>query len=237
MVNECNVLYMGDKGLMTFDKKKIVFQHREKVKDVVEGLGVIVEGSLVDKGNYAFAVFENVETVVPDGYYTLSFFNNRGVPMKVLKGIYGNNVLLKEIYKDNTTIRAYNKQGDILLYENKIKKSKDYEGPNMYYSRIDEMVVDWVDITQYFEVTILNDLKSKEATLMLSNEKVQQALKGLSRNKIVRLKTGLIVADGKFESLVIWDEDHEVKMAWLGRKLDLEGLENLDITEELAALI
>jgi len=237
MVNECSVLYMGEKGLITFDKKKIVFQHRDNTKNVKEGLGVIVEGTLEDKGNFAFAVFENVETVVPDDYYTLSFFNNRGVPMQVLKGTYGDNILLKEIYKGKTTIRAYNKQGSILLYENEIKKSKDYEGPNMYYSRINELVGVWTDITEEFETAILSDLRNKKSVLSLSNEKVQQALKRLSRNMIVRLESGLIVADGKFESLVIWNDDHEVKMAWLGRKLDLLSFEYKDITEEFAAIM
>lgn len=237
MVNECNVLYMGDKGLMTFDKKKIVFQHRENMGEVKEGLGVIVDGTVEDKGNYAFAVFKNVETVVPEDYKTLSFFNNRGVPMEVYKGIYGDNILLKEVYKDKTTIRAYNKQGDILLYENEIKKSKEYEGPNMYYSRIDELVGDWLDVTDEFEKAILNDLEKKSSILMISNEKVQQALKGLSRNRIVRLKSGLIVADGKFESLVIWNEVHEVKMAWLGRKLNLDDFEFTDITEKLKEIM
>lgn len=237
MVNECNVIYNGAKGLMTFDKKKIVFQHRESIEDVKEGLGIIVEGSLEDKGNYAFGVFRNVATIEPVGYRTLNFFNNKGVPMQVFKGLYGDNVLLKEVYKDKTVIRGYSEDNRIIFYENEKKISKDYEGPNMYYARINELVENWEDITQDLEDALLQDLSNKKSVLKLSNEKVLQGLQGLSKNRIVRLESGVIVADGKFESLTIWDEGQEVKMAWLGRSLDLEDINYEDITEDLKELI
>ena len=83
MINELKVFYAGDKGLMTFSNKKTIFQHREEREGVKEGLGIIVENGLFDKGNYAFAVFKNVPTVVPDVYKTLDFFINKGVPLKV----------------------------------------------------------------------------------------------------------------------------------------------------------
>lgn len=233
MVNECNVFYMGEKGLMTFDKKKIVFQHRDNISDAKEGLGIIKVGTLEDKGNYSFGVFENVIANVPVDYCRLSFFVNKGVPMQVFQGTYGDSILFKEVYKEKTTIRAYSRFGKVLLYENEIKKSEDYEGPNMYYSRINELVGVWEDFTSNFEKLILQDLKFKKCTVSLSNEKVQQALNGLSRNKIVRLTSGVIVAEGKFESLIIWGTDDDIEMTWLGRKLDLNEYVHIDITEDV----
>ena len=108
MINELKVFYKGEKGLMTFNNKKTVFQHREEREGVKEGLGIIIENSLFDKGNYAFAVFKNVATVVPDAYSSLSFFSNRGVPLKVEKGVYGDNILMKETYKDRQMVKKCN---------------------------------------------------------------------------------------------------------------------------------
>ena len=64
MINELKVFYAGDKGLMTFSNKKTIFQHREEREGVKEGLGIIVENGLFDKGNYAFAVFKSGATSI-----------------------------------------------------------------------------------------------------------------------------------------------------------------------------
>ena len=71
----------------------------------------------------------------------------------------------------------------------------------------------------------------------MSNEVVLTALKGLGKNEIYKLDSGVIVADGKFESLIIWDEGAEVKMAWLGRKLDYSEFTYENITKELISLL
>ena len=237
MINELKVFYKGEKGLMTFNNKKTVFQHREEREGVKEGLGIIIENSLFDKGNYAFAVFKNVATVVPDAYSSLSFFSNRGVPLKVEKGVYGDNILMKETYKDRTYIRAYKEDGSIGLYESEIIKNQNYEGPNVYFNRLDDLISTWEDITNDVMVHIIDSIKKLTCDVPLSNEFVLNALKGLGRNKIYLLSSGVIVADGKFESLIIWNSGSEVKMAWLGRKLDLNLFENKEITEELLKLI
>ena len=125
MTNELKVFYNCDKGLMTFDNKKTIFQHREFREGVKEGLGIILKDNYFDKGNYAFAVFKNVPTVLPESYNDINFFVNKGVPIKIEKGIYGDNVLLKETYKDRTYIRAYKEDGSIGLYESEIIKNQN----------------------------------------------------------------------------------------------------------------
>ena len=225
MVNECYVFYKGEKGLMTFDNKKVVFQHNGgDGSDAKVGLGVFVEGSLVDKETYSFAEFVNIETVIPENYNEIIFFNNKGVPKKVEKGTYGDNVFLKELYKNNEVIRAYNKRGRIVFYENKLKKSKSFVGSNMYYDRINELIGDWDDITLDLRSSLEENLRSKDTEVPLDNEKVQSALKGLSKDKLFIMPNGVIIADGNFESLAIWKEDDEICMAWLGYIVDKESL-------------
>lgn len=237
MTNELKVFYNCDKGLMTFDNKKTIFQHREFREGVKQGLGIILKDNYFDKGNYAFAVFKNVPTVLPESYNDINFFVNKGVPIKIEKGIYGDNVLLKETYKDRTYIRAYKEDGSIGLYESEIIKNQNYEGPNVYFNRLDDLISTWEDITNDVMVHIIDSIKKLTCDVPLSNEFVLNALKGLGRNKIYLLSSGVIVADGKFESLIIWNLGSEVKMAWLGRKLDLNLFENKEITEDLLKLI
>lgn len=237
MINELKVFYKGEKGLVTFNNKKTVFQHRLDRDGVKYGLGILREGSIFDKGNYAFAIFENVATVVPKMYSNIAFFSNKGVPTKIEKGMYGDNVLLKETYKDRTYIRAYKVDGSMGLYESKIIKNDEYEGPNVYFNRLEDLVENWEDITDEILKEIINSINSLTCTLPLSNESVLTALKGLGKNDIYKLESGVIVADGKFESLIIWNEEAEVKMAWLGRKLDFSNLKYENITKDLTELL
>lgn len=233
MMNELKVFYDGERGLMTFDNRKTIFQHRENKENVEKGLGVVLEDTIWDKGNYAFAVFKNVATVLPKNYFTINFFVNKGVPVKVQKGTYGKNVLVKEVYKDRTYIRAYKEDGTIGLYESQNIIKDNYEGPNVYFNRLDDIVTDWVDITEKLEKGVFDSIKSLHCDYDFENEDVFNALKGLNHNRIYKLDTGVLIADGKFESLIIWSENNVVKMAWLGRKIKLEDYNCKDITNEL----
>lgn len=237
MINELKVFYIGEKGLMTFCNKKTVFQHREERENVKEGLGVIVDGTLFDKGNYAFAVFKNVATVIPTAYYDISFFNNRGVPIKIEKGTYGDNVFVKETYKDRTYIRAYKEDGSIGLYESKTIKNNDYEGPNVYFNRLEDIIKNWEDITDSVVSSVMKSIDNVTCTATLEDETVLTALKGLGRNTIYCLDSGVIIADGKFESLVIWGEPNAIKMCWLGHKYDLTDKKYENITEKLVSIL
>ena len=237
MINELKVFYKGDKGLMTFCNKKTVFQHREERENVQEGLGIIVDDTFFDKGNYAFAVFKNVLTVVPTSYYDINFFNNRGVPVKIEKGTYGDNVFVKETYKDRTYIRAYKEDGSIGLYESKTIKNNDYEGPNVYFNRLEDIINDWEDITDIVVDKVMKSIDNLVCKATLEDETVLTALKGLGRNTIYRLDSGVIIADGKFESLVIWGEPEAIKMCWLGHKYDFTDKTYEDITEKLVSIL
>lgn len=235
MVNVCKVIYKCEKGLMTFHKKKTVFLHRDTDWEVSEGLGVIIEDSIIDKNNYAFAKFKNISTVIPFVYNTLDFFNNKGIPFKIYKGIYGENVILKESYIDRNFIRAYSDEGDVLLYESEILITPTYNGENMYYKRIDTLMPEWEDITDEIYNNVLSDLLSKKCNVSIANDIVIQALKSLVNNKIYKLSNGVIIGEGNFESLAIWSDKSEIKMAWLGRKFDFDGIDKKDITEEIKA--
>lgn len=234
MVNELKVFYSGDKGLMTFCNKKTVFQHYAERENVKIGLGVLVEDSIYDKGNYAFAVFKNVATVIPKSYSDINFFNNRGVPIKVEKGIYGDNVLLKETYRDRTYIRAYKEDGSVGLYESKNIKNTDYEGPNVYFNRVNDLVEVWEDITLEVVKNVTDSIKKLNCDVVLENENVKTALKGLSHNRMYKLSNGVLIADGKFESLVIWNDKEEIKMCWLGCKFDFTDVKYEEVTDEVA---
>lgn len=237
MINELKVFYESEKGLMTFDNKKTIFQHREGREGVDLGLGVIIEDSIFDKGTYGFAIFKNVTTTIPKTYFNIGFFNNRGVPSKVEKGVYGSNILLKETYTDRTYIRAYKEDGTVGLYESQIIKNADYEGPNIYFNRLEDVIVEWEDITESVLSAVFESVKELDCTLNLSNEIVLGALRGLGKNTIYRLDSGVIVADGKFESLIIWSDSSEIKMAWLGRKIDFTQFNYEDITEDVLKLV
>lgn len=236
MKNKLKVFYENDKGLYTFDNNKMVFQHREMREGVKIGLGVFDDSSIFDRGNYAFAVFKNVPTVIPDAYYTVSFFNNRGVPLKIEQGYYGDNIFLRETYQDRTYIRAYEADGSVGLYESDNIKNDNYEGVNVYYTRIEKLIEKWEDITDSVISKVYDSIKDISCDIPLNNEIVLGALKGLSRNKIYQLSSGVIVADGKFESLIIWNEGHDVKMTWLGFKINLADFEYKDITDEINGL-
>lgn len=233
MINELKVFYKGEKGLMTFDNKKTIFQHRQERAGAEEGLGILINNNLFDKGNYAFAIFKNVPTVVPTSYNTLNFFYNKGVPIKIEKGYYGKNVLLKEYYIDKTYIRAYKEDGSVGLYESENIKNENYDGPNVYFKRINDLVTDWVDITDKILNDVLKSIHNLSCSVGLDNEVIADALKNLTKNNIFILESGVIVADGKFESLIIWTEGSDVKMCWLGRKLELDNFNFTKVVPDL----
>ena len=99
------------------------------------------------------------------------------------------------------------------------------------------MVEKWVDITDLTVNFIVDSIHSLKCDVSLDDEVVLNALRSLVHNQIFVLESGVIVADGKFESLVIWTEDSTVKMAWLGRKLELESFNFENRTSDFLKLI
>ena len=93
MTNELKVFYNCDKGLMTFDNKKTIFQHREFREGVKQGLGIILKDNYFDKGNYAFAVFKNVPTVLLESYNDINLFVNYKVPYNLEKDLWSEPII------------------------------------------------------------------------------------------------------------------------------------------------
>lgn len=228
MGKRCKVLYQGESGIMTFENKKVVFQNKNVGSGVSVGLGVIEDGSLVDKGNYMFANMVNVVSVVPSDYFNIDFFENKGVPKTVHKGYFGDSVLLKEEYNNKVQIKAYDIDGNILLYESKQIVNKSYKGLNVYFVRLDTIVTDWEDITEQVRAGVLESVKCKVNNSHIDDVLFVDVLSKLKYTKVYEVAESLIVVNGNFESLIVWSDcDKPLRMAWLGKLLsedDLVGL-------------
>jgi hypothetical protein len=224
-VGNVKVLYRSAKGVMSFDKKKPIFQHKSSKVKLELGLGVIDETTLVDKGDYSFAEMKNVVSVLPESYLTVEYFENIGVPHKIYKGTYGNCIFIKEEYLDREFIRAMSEDGTILIQENKRVRNGAL---NMYYARLDNVIGDWEDITEYLAAKIFNGLMEKNCDLNLGNPYILYAMKRLYQNSIVKAANGVVFATGNFETLAIWGNKNKASMAWLGRRV-----EDVALTEDI----
>jgi hypothetical protein len=223
------VLYRSPKGVMSFERKKPIFQQKGSTTKLEIGLGLIVTDSFVDKGDFAFAEIINVQGVLPATYATIDNFENVGVPVTIHIGTYGNSLFIKEEYKDKTVIKALDEVGNILLSEN---KQVNYDAFNSYYFRLDNVITDWKDVTAEILEGIVGSIRCKEADLNIGNPYILYALKRLYRKKVLKASNGVIIAEGRHESLVIWGTSDKASMAWCGRILDSIG-KTTDITEEL----
>lgn len=213
---------------MTFENKKVVFQNKSVDSEVRVGLGVIEDGSLVDKGNYMFANMVNVVSVVPSNYFNIDFFENKGVPKTVHKGYFGDSVMLKEEYNNKVQIKAYDIDGNILLYESKQIVNKSYKGLNVYFVRLDTIVTDWEDITEQVRAGVLASVKSKVSDIHIDEVLFADVLSKLKYTKAYKIADSLVVVNGNFESLIVWaDCDKPLRMAWLGKLLSEDDLVNI----------
>ena len=169
-----HVLYTTAKGLMCYTGNIVVFVNSKQINSVRPGVAYMISDTLVVKGRYGFANFRSVNTVVPDGYGSVRFFENNGVPVTVLKGTYGECVFLKETYiNGRTKIMGYLPDGTVAVYEHKIKDKKD--APNPFYTRLDEVVGEWEDITEEVvgaAISGLDDLEGVELADILDNNVV-----------------------------------------------------------------
>lgn len=231
VMSKVKVFYRGTAGVMTFMGRRPVFQHRNSEEKLDIGLGVIDENTIVDKGRYMFAHMRNVRSVLPA--FKLETFKERGsVPQKIYKGTYGNNILLKEQGLVQTFITAYDEEGNQLLRHKKFIKEGEI---NTNYSRIDKLVEDWEDITDQVVFQLVDDILNKKAQINLANAYLLYILKRVYKNGVYRLANGVIVADGNYESLIVWNDGD---MVWFGRKFDKSRSENVeDITKQVESLI
>lgn len=227
------VVYRSARGFMLFEKKKPIFQNRMSNVKLNVGLGVVVAGSLYDKEDYAFAEINNIISVIPDCYYTPEYFENVGVPFKVSKGVYGDSVFLKEEYLKKSYIKALDKDGNVLLQESKRVKNNSL---NTYYTRLDNAVGDWEDITDSVRSGVLDSIMEKECELNINNLYILSSLSRLVQNSVVKTVNGVIFAKGTHESLAIWGNGNKASMAWIGQTPENIGITE-DITEEVKRLL
>lgn len=216
------VLYRTSRGFLTSGlrgRKKPIFPIQSD-KGLKIGLVEVLDNTLVDKGKFCFAHMRNVVGVLPESYFTVDFFENIGVPIKVYKGTYGDSIFVKEVYKDRTLIRALDTQGLTLLQER--DKNKHQES-NVYFHRLNEAVTDWQDITGTFVTRVLATLSAKDANISFDNSSILFAVQRLWRNKFIIGENGVVYIQGKFETLAIWGTPEVPHMAWMGRVIPAKG--------------
>jgi hypothetical protein len=216
-VSNVKILYKSARGVMSFDKKKPIFQHKNSEVCLSVGLGVIVEGSFVDKGKFSFAEMENIESVLPPCYLTIDYFENVGVPQKIFKGIYGNSIFIKEEYLNKTFIKALDIDGNILIHETLQAKNNSF---NIHFGRLDNAIGLWSDITEYVHNKILSSIESKNSDVNLNNPYILYALRRLHNNSLMKSSNGVILATGKYETLVVWGKDSSASMAWFCKRIE-----------------
>lgn len=227
------MLFKSSQGVMTFERKKPVFHNRYSKRKAELGLGVYDNKTFKDKGEYAFADIRNIYSVIPEGYFTVDYFENVGVPLKVSRGIYGGSILLKEEYKDKSIIKALDANANILLSEtSKVKDTLE----NIHYTRIDGVVSTWEDITDIAVSKILASLRTKKVDLNISNPYILYALRLLTRNSILKTSNGVILASGRHETLALWGEGCKASMCWMGRHVTWDG-SVIDIREDVLRAI
>lgn len=213
------VFFQGAESLMTFSDNKLVFQNTNPVAtDARIGLGVLVPDTLCFRGRYGFADFQNVSTCLPAAYWDIKFFENRGIPRRVFKGTYGDNIILKEIYGQGAILRAYDEQGNICLYECEFARSDFGKFSNVYYNRLNEAVKDWENITDKVHGTVLSKLDGLTGDLD-SDTVIARA--GLTVDSFDRLDSGVLILHGAYEDLLVWGTTQEPHFVWCGTRVPL----------------
>lgn len=220
----CKVFYQGNHGVVAFDKRKIIFQQKEDTTPIRLGVGMVDMSTLVDKDNYAFASMCNIEITAPADYGTPEFWLGKGFPKQLLEGEYGDSILYKEVYRNTDIIRAYNKTGEVMLFEAKniLKNKTEIRATNGYYLKLDNAVGTWTDVTEFWLGEILKNLNEKKCTVNMQSEYVNSLLHGHIANKQYTLAGGAVIIERKYESMAIWEASGTIYTVWLGRIISEE---------------
>lgn len=229
-MSKVTAIYKTSRGMMAYDKKPI-FQHNgEDLSNTISvGLVLIDQQEYFDKGRYAFASMKNVKSSVPDNYGTVDFFENFGVPHKVSRAIYGGSVLYKEEYRYKTFIKAYTREGTVLLQEGFSATRKTF---NVNYMRLDNAVGEWKDITSSVHETVSKSIKNKKSDLEISTPFLLYVLNPIAKNGVFLSDKGLIFARGDHETLAIWGTGSKTSMVWMGFAYEYDGIVE-DITSQV----
>lgn len=236
MEHKYKILYKTDKGLMAHASNRIVFVNRKRAKNCYEGVAFYDENTLKDKGTYGFANFYNVKTIIPKDYGDIEGFANTGVPIKVELGHFGKSVFIKEKYVNGReVIKSFLKTGELAIQEYAVKGNRYQANP--FFTRLNNVIEDWKDITEGVVNRTINSLVKKECSISFEDDTVLEALKGKRIRYAYQLENGAILIDGKYETLALWEVDGVVSMSWLGSKFDYDKYNGKEITEELLRYI
>lgn len=206
-----------------------IFPDKYKMKgSLMPGVVKLAEiaNTPIPESNYKFARMENVTTVLPEGYMGLTWFRKRGVPLKVHKGTYYSNVFIREEYRETTYIKAYLEDGTCVIQETYPKKKPKKA---LIYSQLED-AIEWEDITDTLYEKIQEDIENKSYSLSYTNYRFLGLVKPYRKVVIKHHKNGCIVAKGKFESLVIWNEGEEIYGTWMPNTAANDHGENIKAT-------
>lgn len=221
--------YKNHRGVLAYDKTKPIFPHRGSNTQVKPGLVRIIPGTLRDFKSYAFANMDNVMGLIPREYRTIDTFANIGVPLKFYKGVYGDSLFVKEVYRSNAYIKSFDIRGTLIFKEAHYVRGKEM---NPCFSRMDEAVTSWEEVSDAMLVDISDSIMSKKSDLTILTPVLLDALKHIYKNGVKRSENGVIYANGDHESLLIWSINGQYKMSWLGRHV-LPPTGHEDITVEV----
>lgn len=221
---------------MAYEGSYIVFVNSKSAEKCEAGVALMDEESLVSKGSYGFANFFSTATVIPNSYRTIDFFNNNGVPCKIYVGEYGTSIFIKEVYLNHREIiKGFLPHGERVIYEIRFKPGKENENP--FYTRLNNAVGEWRDETDNLSGVILQSLFEKKCKVDLSNGLVRNALAKKNALEVYRTENGVVLVDGRYETLAIWTDDCDrVCMTWLGRKIAYKLYNCENITKDVENL-
>ena len=219
-------------GCVLYDRMKAVFPNRSVSKHIRCGVALVDQRSYEDKGNYCFARMENVVTVEPSKYRDIQHYVGVGVPERIYRGSYYDCIFFKEVYGKTTYIKAYDINGNVLISEQKNNNELDSSELNsIFYRELAEVIVGWEDITNEVYTGIEKSILGKNSAIDLEDIRVLSLLKSIPDNgNIVRTHNNVIVAEGVYNNLVIYQESGIVFSCWTDKQISLEGS---DVKEDI----
>lgn len=212
-------------GYMAYDLGKPVFKDRDCKDDIGEGVLHLDRESYIIKGNTIFAKVENIECIIPSDYFTIEFFSNTGVPSKVYTSQYGNSLIIKEVYKDTTYLKAYDKNNKLIICEKCTNKDK----AGIQFRQTLEVLVSWVEITSELYTKLVENILSitgenieiSSLDSIIDTDKVR---------KVTRLSNNVLIIDAIHQKLVVVKKMNILKRIWISTHHVFIGD---DVTDEL----
>lgn len=219
-------------GCVVYDKVKAVFPDSTSEEHVSIGVALVDQSSYIQKGNCYFAKMTNVKTVEPTNYRNIQHYVGVGVPERIFKGKYNDCVFFKEIYGRNTYIKAYDLKGNVIIKEIKSNSNPDDSSLNsIFYREVAEVITGWEDITKEVYAGIEKSILDKNSNVSIDDIRVLYVIKNLDKNTRIKLTSNnIIIAECKYNNLIVWEESGLVLSCWSAKGIDIRGE---DITDKV----